>query len=63
MIPFWVQTTTLNLCNLYGSVISVIFKSKPTNQVIRYKHKNEVSTKIMLEQKSDFLHSYKTGQL
>ena len=34
---------------------SVIFKSKPTNQVIRYKNEGQVSTKIMLEQKADFL--------
>ena len=34
---------------------SVIFKSKPTNQVIRYKHEGQVSAKIMLEQKADFL--------
>ena len=34
---------------------SVIFNSKPTNQVIRYKHEGQVSAKIMLEQKTDFL--------
>ena len=34
---------------------SVIFKGKPTNQVIRYEHKGQVSAKIMLEQKADFL--------
>ena len=34
---------------------SVIFKSKPTNQVIRYEHVGQVSAKIMLEQKADFL--------
>ena len=34
---------------------SVIFKSKPTNQVIRYKHEGQVPAKIMLEQKADFL--------
>ena len=34
---------------------SVIFNSKPTNQVIRYKHKGQVSAKIMLEQKAEFL--------
>ena len=34
---------------------SVIFKSKPTNQVIRYKLRGQVSAKIMLEQKADFL--------
>ena len=34
---------------------SVIFKSKPTNQVIRYEHEGQVSAKIMLEQKADFL--------
>ena len=35
---------------------SVIFNSKPTNQVIRYKHEGQVSAKIMLEQKA--CHSY-----
>ena len=34
---------------------SVIFDSKPTNQVIRYEHEGQVSAKIMLEQKADFL--------
>ena len=34
---------------------SVIFNCKPTNQVIRYKHEGQVSAKIMLEQKADFL--------
>ena len=34
---------------------SVIFKSTPTNQVIRYEHEGQVSAKIMLEQKADFL--------
>ena len=34
---------------------SVIFKSKPTNGVIRYKHEGQVSAKIMLEQKANFL--------
>ena len=34
---------------------SAIFNSKPTNQVIRYKHEGQVSAKIMLEQKADFL--------
>ena len=34
---------------------SVIFNSKPANQVIRYKHEGQVSAKIMLEQKADFL--------
>ena len=34
--------------------VSVIFNSKPTNQVIRYKHEGQVSAKIMLEQKADF---------
>ena len=34
---------------------SVIFNSKPTNQVIRYEHEGQVSAKIMLEQKADFL--------
>ena len=35
---------------------SVIFNSKPTNQVIdRYEHKGQVSAKIMVEQKADFL--------
>ena len=33
---------------------SVIFNSKPTNQMIRYKHEGQVSAKIMLEQKADF---------
>ena len=33
---------------------SVIFNSKPTNQVIRYEHEGQVSAK-MLEQKTDFL--------
>ena len=28
---------------------------KSTNQVIRYKHEDQVSDKIMLEQKADFL--------
>ena len=34
---------------------SVIFKSKPTNQEIRYEHEGQVSAKIMLEQKAGFL--------
>ena len=34
---------------------SIIFKSKPTNQVIRNKHEGQVPAKIMLEQKADFL--------
>ena len=34
---------------------SVIFNSKPTNQVIRYEHEEQVSAKIMLEQKADVL--------
>ena len=34
---------------------SVIFRGKPTNQVIRYEHEGQVSAKIMLEQKADFL--------
>ena len=34
--------------------LSVIFHSKPTNQVIRYEHEGQVSAKIMLEQKADF---------
>ena len=34
---------------------SIIFNNKPTNQVIRYKHEGQVSDKIMLEQKADFL--------
>ena len=34
---------------------SVIFNCKPTNQVIRYEHEGQVSAKIMLEQKADFL--------
>ena len=33
----------------------VIFNSKSTNQVIRYKHEDQVSAKILLEQKADFL--------
>ena len=41
---------------------SVIFNSKPTNQEIRYEYEGQVSTKIMLEQKADFLkfHSNKS---
>ena len=34
---------------------SVIFNSKPTNQAIWYKHEGQVSAKILLEQKADFL--------
>ena len=34
---------------------SVIFKSRPTNQVIRYEREGQVSAKTMLEQKADFL--------
>ena len=34
---------------------SVIFNSKPTNQAIRYKHEGQVSAKIMLELKAEFL--------
>ena len=34
---------------------SVIFNSKPTNQVIWYKHEGQISAKIMLEQRADFL--------
>ena len=34
---------------------SVIFNSKPTNQVIRYEHEVQVLAKIMWEQKADFL--------
>ena len=34
---------------------SVSFNSKTTNQVIRYKHEGQVSAKIMLEQKAEFL--------
>ena len=34
---------------------SVIFWSKPTNQVIRHKHEGQILAKIMLEQKADFL--------
>ena len=34
---------------------SVIFNSKPTNQVIWYKDDGQVSAKILLEQKADFL--------
>ena len=33
---------------------SIIFKSKPTSQVIKYKHEGQVPVKIMLEQKADF---------
>ena len=36
-------------------LFSVIFNSKPTNQMIRYKHEGQVSAKIKLEQKADFL--------
>ena len=35
--------------------LSVVFNSKPTNQVIRYKHEGQVSAKIMLEQEAAFL--------
>ena len=38
----------------HGS-FSVIFNSKPTNQAIRYEDEGQVSAKIMLEQKADFL--------
>ena len=41
---------------------SVIFNSKPTNQVIRYEHEGQISAKIMLEQKADFLNSTQTSQ-
>ena len=34
---------------------SVIVNSKPTNQVIRYELEGQVSAKIILEQKADFL--------
>ena len=34
---------------------TVIFNSKPTNQVIRYELEGQVSAKIILEQKADFL--------
>ena len=34
--------------------LSVIFNSKPTNQVIRYVHEGQASAKIMLEQKANF---------
>ena len=34
---------------------SVIFNSKPTNQLGRYEQEGQVSAKIMLEQKADFL--------
>ena len=34
---------------------SVLFNSKPTNQVMRYEHEGQVSAKIMLEQKDEFL--------
>ena len=33
--------------------LSAIFKSRPTNEVIRHKHQDHVFAKIMLEQKSD----------
>ena len=33
---------------------SVIFNSKPTNQVIRYELEGPVSAKIILKQKADF---------
>ena len=36
-------------------ITSVIFMSTLTNQVTRYKHEGQVSAKIMLEQKADFL--------
>ena len=36
-------------------LFSVIFNSKPTNQMIRYKHEGQVSAKMKLEQKADFL--------
>ena len=35
--------------------LSAIFKSSPTNEVIRYKHQDDVFAKIILEQKSDFV--------
>ena len=34
---------------------TVIFNSKPTTQVIRYELEGQVSAKIILEQKADFL--------
>ena len=34
---------------------SVIFNSKPTNQVITYELEGRVLAKIILEQKADFL--------
>ena len=36
-------------------LFSEIFNSKPTNQMIRYKHEGQVSGKIKLEQKADWL--------
>ena len=36
-------------------LFGVIFNSKATNQMIRYKHEGQVSAKIMLEQNADFL--------
>ena len=39
----------------FQSAFSVISKSKPTNQVIRYKPEGQVLAKIMLKQKADFL--------
>ena len=35
-------------------LFSVIFNSKPTNQMIRYKHEGQVSAKIMLSKKLTF---------
>ena len=34
---------------------SGIFNGKPTNQVNRYKYEGQVSAKIMLEKKADFV--------
>ena len=35
--------------------LSVIFKSRPTNEISRHKHRDHVFAKIILEQKSDFV--------
>ena len=35
--------------------LSAIFKSRPTNEVIRHKHQDHVFAKIMLEQKPDLV--------
>ena len=39
----------------YCMYVFLVFNSKPTNQVIRYEYEGQVSAKIMLEQKADFL--------